>query len=146
MMPPIKKILAPIAFDQPSHSLDYAVALAAQLGATVCVVHVYPIPVYSFPDGALITSPDLAAKLSAAAQKNLDAAVASRKERGVELSSLLLEGNPWEEIVAAAKKENADLVVMGTHARRGVTRALLGSVAEQVLRTSTVPVLVVHGG
>ncbi len=144
-MLPIKKILAPIAFGEPTEpSLDYAVALAAQLGATVCVVHVYPIPVYAFPDGALITSPDLAARLSEAAQKNLDGAVAKRKGRGVDLSSVLLEGNPWEEIVAAAKRENADLVVMGTHARRGVSRAILGSVAEQVLRTSTVPVLVVH--
>jgi nucleotide-binding universal stress UspA family protein len=145
-MVPIKKILAPVAFDQGgSGALDYAVELAGQLGAAVCAVHVYPIPMYSFPDGALITSADLAAKLSEAAQKHLDAAVASRKDRSVEISGLLLTGNPWEEIVKAAEREKADLVVMGTHGRRGVSRALLGSVAEQVLRTSSVPVLVVHG-
>jgi nucleotide-binding universal stress UspA family protein len=144
-MVPVKKILAPIAFDQGGkNALEYAVRLAAQLGAAVRAVHVYPIPVYGFPDGALITSADLAAKLSAEAQKQLDAAVASQSGRGAEISGVLLTGSPWEEIVQTALKENADLIVMGTHGRRGVSRALLGSVAEQVLRGSTVPVLVVH--
>jgi nucleotide-binding universal stress UspA family protein len=64
----------------------------------------------------------------------------------VELSAALLSGNPWEEIGKVAKTEHADLIVMGTHGRRGMARAILGSVAEQVIRTSTVPVLVVHGG
>jgi nucleotide-binding universal stress UspA family protein len=141
----IQKILAPIAFDDSSSaSLDYAVRLAKQLGAAVRVAHVYPIPVYSFPDGSLITSADVAAKLSETAQKNLDGAVRARQGQGVELSSELLTGNPWEEIVKLAKSEQVDLIVMGTHARRGMARALLGSVAEQVLRTSSVPVLVVH--
>jgi nucleotide-binding universal stress UspA family protein len=142
---PIKKVLAPIDFDQSfDDSLDYAVNLAAQLGATVCVIHVYAIPVYGFPDGAIITSAELATRLSEAAQKHLDAAVDSRKGRGVELSSVLVTGNPWEEISTVAKSEKADLIVMGTHGRRGVARALLGSVAERVLRTSAIPVLVVH--
>ena len=145
-MLPIKKILAPIAFDQAeSDSLDYAVRLANQVGAAVCVLNVYPIPQYSFPDGTIITSAQLAAQLSETAQKHLDEAVKTRQGRGVELSSVLVTGNPWEEIVRVAKSENADLVVMGTHGRRGMSRALLGSVAEQVLRTSTVPVLVVRG-
>jgi nucleotide-binding universal stress UspA family protein len=145
-MLPVKKVLAPIAFDETENtSLDYAVTLAAQLGATVAIVHVYSIPVYGFPEGALITSPEVAAKLSEAAQKHLDAAVSSRKGRGVEISSVLREGNPWEEIVNIAKSEKADLIVMGTHRRRGVSRALLGSVAERVVRTSPIPVLVVHG-
>src|SRR6185295_15875858 len=126
-MIPIKKILAPIAFDHaPSESLDYAVQLAHQLGASVCVVHVYPIPVYSFPEGVLITSAEMAAQLSEVAQKHLDDAVASRQGRGVKLSSLLVTGNAWEEIGKIAKSENFDLIVMGTHGRRGMSRALFG--------------------
>ena len=141
----IKKILAPIDFDPPhSESLAYAVDLAAKLGAAVCAIHVYAVPLYSFPDGAIITSAELATRLSETAQKHLDAAVESYKGRGVEISSLLLTGNPWEEIGKVATSEKADLIVMGTHGRRGMSRALLGSVAEQVLRTSTVPVLVLH--
>jgi nucleotide-binding universal stress UspA family protein len=144
-MLPVKKILAPIAFDaSSSDSLDYAIQLANQLGAAVCVLHVYPIPIYGFPDGTLITSAEVAAKLSEVAQMHLDDAVKSRQGRGVELSSILLTGNPWEEVVKVAKSEKVDLVVMGTHGRRGMSRALLGSVAERVLRESSVPVLVVH--
>jgi nucleotide-binding universal stress UspA family protein len=144
-MLPIRKILAPIAFDESSsYSLDYAVHLANQLRAAVHVLHAYPIPTYGFPDGTLITSAKVAAKLSEVAQKHLDEAVQSQQGRGVELSSSLLTGNPWEEIVKVAKSENIDLVVMGTHGRRGMSRALLGSVAERVLRESSVPVLVVH--
>jgi nucleotide-binding universal stress UspA family protein len=142
---PIKKILAPIAFDHPSvESLDYAVQLAGQLGASVRVLHVYPIPVYSFPEGALVTSAEAATRLSEVAQQRLDDAVNPRQGRGVELSSLLVTGNAWEEIVQVAKREGSDLIIMGTHGRHGLPRAFLGSVAERVLRESTIPVLVVR--
>jgi nucleotide-binding universal stress UspA family protein len=140
----IQKIVAPVDFDPASgEALDHAVQLAARFGASVCAVHVYAIPVYGFPDGAIITSPELAAKLSEVAQKHLDDAVAARQGRGVPLTGLLLTGDASEEIVKAAESEKADLVVMGTHGRRGMARALLGSVAEHVLRTSKIPVLVV---
>jgi nucleotide-binding universal stress UspA family protein len=146
MLVPIKKILAPIAFDQSqSDSLDYAIQLAKQLGATVCVLHVYAIPLYSFPDGTLITSAEFATKLSETAQKFLDEVVKAHQGRGVDLSSVLATGDSSEEIVRVAKAENVDLIIMGTHGRHGMSRALLGSVAEQVLRTSTVPVLAVRG-
>ena len=55
-----------------------------------------------------------------------------------------LEGGPAREIVAYAERTGADLVVMGTHGRGGINRILIGSVAERVVRTSTVPVLTVH--
>ncbi len=51
---------------------------------------------------------------------------------------------PWEEVLNAAKELNADLIVMGTHGRRGLERALLGSVAEKVVRMARIPVLTVH--
>jgi nucleotide-binding universal stress UspA family protein len=144
-MRPIKRILAPIDFTDASNaSLEYAMDLAAALGAAVSVVHVYQIPMYSFPDGAIITSSELAAQLSDTAQKNLDAAVHNHQKRGSSASGTLVSGNPSEEIVRLAQLEKADLIVMGTHGRRGLSRALLGSVAEQVLRTSPVPVLAVR--
>ena len=70
----LKKILAPIDFSETSmHSLDYAVDLANKVGAAVVVVHVYQIPLYSFPDGVLVAPAELAADLSARAQRHLDA-------------------------------------------------------------------------
>ena len=145
-MRPIQRILAPIDFTAASNaSLEYAIDLAAALKAAVLVVHVYQIPMYSFPDGAIITSSELAAKLSDAAQKNLDAAVHLHEQRGVSVSAMLVSGDPPEEIVRLAQVEKADLIVLGTHGRRGLSRALVGSVAEQVLRTSPVPVVTMRG-
>ncbi|MFI5303113.1 MAG: universal stress protein, partial [Polyangiales bacterium] len=71
---------------------------------------------------------------------------ASRGRRPkVEVQVALRQGRAWSEIGAAAQELGADLVVMGTHGRKGADRALLGSVAEKVLRTASVPVLTVHG-
>jgi nucleotide-binding universal stress UspA family protein len=142
----IKKILAPIDFTETSSlALDYAVDLAVALGAAVSVLHVYQPLVYSFPDAVLVAPPDMAAKISDKAQQMLDEAVNSRRKRCPATSGILLNGAAWDEIGRVAVEQNADLIVMGTHGRRGLPRAILGSVAERVIRTSTVPVLTVHG-
>jgi nucleotide-binding universal stress UspA family protein len=139
-------ILVPVDFSETSErALDGAIELAQRFGGDVTVMHAYQIPVYGFPDGAFITSADVAAQISQAAQERLDEAVRTREGRGVPLSAVLRDGVPWEEVNAVAAERKADLVVIGTHGRRGLARALLGSVAENVIRTSDVPVLVIHG-
>ena len=70
--------------------------------------------------------------------------VKARKAR-VRVKGLVVVGNPFEDIVRAAKRQRADLLVMGTHGRTGLRKALLGSVAERVLRTSICPVMTVRG-
>jgi nucleotide-binding universal stress UspA family protein len=145
-MTPIKRILVPIDFSETSNrALDDAIDLARALGASVSVVHVYQVPAYAFLDATVVAPAELAAQLSDAAQKGLDAAVASRKERGVELRGILAEGIAWEEVNRLCKELPADLVVVGSHGRRGLPRALLGSVAEKIVRTCLAPVLVIHG-
>ncbi|MGO9838639.1 MAG: universal stress protein [Polyangiaceae bacterium] len=71
--------------------------------------------------------------------------VARAKRPGVAIDSTLRQGPVWSEILAAAKSPKADLIVIGTHGRRGLSRALLGSVAERIVRTAPCPVLTVHG-
>ena len=78
------------------------------------------------------------------AEKQLAACVAKRGESSVEIVPLLKQADPREAILAAAQDLSADLVVMGTHGRRGIARALIGSVAEAIVRVSPVPVLTVH--
>jgi nucleotide-binding universal stress UspA family protein len=142
----IKKILAPIDFTPTStRSSDYAVELAMKFEAAVTIVHVYQVPLYTFPDGVLVTPADLATELSNKAQKNLDEVVSGYKGRGIAVSGLLVNGVSWEEIGHLTEDGSYDLIVMGTHGRRGLPRALMGSVAENVIRTSPIPVLVVHG-
>lgn len=141
-----KHILVPVDFTETSdRAIDTAIDLAQKYGAKVTVMHAYQIPVYGFPDGAFITGAEVAAQLSTSAQEQLDALVAARKDCGVPIAAVLRNGVPGDEINAVVAEQGADLVLIGTHARRGLARALLGSVAERVIRTVPVPVLVIHG-
>ncbi|WP_134671529.1 universal stress protein [Halorussus marinus] len=63
--------------------------------------------------------------------------------RGVDVEDVVLQGDPYETILDYIEEYGVDLVVMGTHGRRGVERYLIGSVTEKVVRTADVPVLTV---
>jgi nucleotide-binding universal stress UspA family protein len=141
---PIRRILVPHDFgDTAERALTFALDLAAKLGAHVTVMHAYEVPAYAFPEGPVLSA-EMAGNLERAARVALEN-VASRAGRGgVELDVVLRQGVAWSEIIALAKESGADLVVMGTHGRRGIARMLLGSVAEKVVRTAPCPVLTVH--
>ncbi len=142
----MRQILVPVDFTETSeNALAYAVEVARKFEAPITVLHAYQIPVYGFPEGAYITTADVASQLSTAAQTRLDSMVASHKVSGVPMTSTLRDGVPWEEVNAVAQEIEADLIIIGTHGRRGLARALLGSVAENVIRTAKIPVLVIHG-
>jgi nucleotide-binding universal stress UspA family protein len=141
----ISKILVPIDFSDTSlQALDGAIDLAAQLEASVVVMHAYEIPIVNlWPDGAILASAAEAARIASNAEIALRGALESRSKWGVKLESILREGSPPEEIDAIAEEIGADLIVIGTHGRRGILRALLGSVAEKVVRTARKPVLTI---
>jgi len=69
-----------------------------------------------------------------------------QRASGVPVETEMIEGSPAREIVAYAETQGCDLIVMGTHGRSGFGRLLLGSVAERVVRSSSVPVLTVRVG
>ena len=141
-----KNILVPTDFTETSDAaLDYAIALAALTGGSVTLMHAYEIPVVGFPDGALIASGDMVGSILTATEAALAACVLKRKSSGVAIKTVLRQGVAYEEVNAIAADVNADLIVIGTHGRRGLARALLGSVAENVIRTATRPVLTIHG-
>jgi nucleotide-binding universal stress UspA family protein len=138
-------ILVPTDFGTGSdHALTYAVELAKALGAGVTVMHAYEIPMIGFPDGALIATPELATKVSEAAQIGLENSINAHAGSGVPMSLLLKQGPSWRTIVETAQEVGAGMIVMGTHGRHGLPRALLGSVAEKVVRSAKCPVLTVH--
>lgn len=142
----LKRILVPTDFTETSdHALRWAIDMAKRLGASVTVMHSYEIPIVSFPDGALLATPDVASRLADASRSALDAAVQKHRDAGVPLDSVLREGTAWEEINAVAELIDADMVVIGTHGRRGFSRALLGSVAENVVRTGNRPIVTIRG-
>ena len=142
----IRTILVPVDFTETSdRALDYAVALAGKFEARVVVMHAYEIPIYGFPDGAFVATGDIAARISTAAQTAIDSLVSARADKGARVTGILRTGPAWEETNRYAAEIDADLIVIGTHGRKGLVRAILGSVAENVIRTATRPVLVIHG-
>ncbi|WP_437687675.1 universal stress protein [Sorangium sp. So ce176] len=143
----MKTLLLAHDFDETSElALDTAIELARKLSAKIVVAHVYSVPVYSFPEGSsLIPSAEDAARLAEAAQRSLDQVIERRATPDVEISGVLRAGVPDEEICRLAGEIGADMIVIGTHARGAVARALLGSVAQRVVRSATVPVLTIRG-
>ena len=134
-------IVVPIDFEQASlKALDLAKELAAQLGGEVVLVHVYQIPVYTYPGLEPTLVPSFHAEVAAAAKR----AVADISTQAGGLRAMLREGEPATEILAAAEEAGARMIVMGTHGRKGLAHFFLGSVAEKVVRKSAIPVMTVR--
>jgi nucleotide-binding universal stress UspA family protein len=134
-------ILVPVDFEPASmKALNLAKDLAGKMGAEVVLLHVYQLPVYTYPGLEPTLLPGFHAEVSAAAARALEQLSA----RTGGLRALLREGDPASEILAAAGELKATLIVMGTHGRTGIAHLFLGSVAERVIRKSTVPVLTVR--
>jgi nucleotide-binding universal stress UspA family protein len=136
------KILVPTDFSEHAErALSTATSLARVLGATLHLVHVGPAVPYFGPPFA--PGRAFANELRAATRKEFDAYMAALPARGVEATGTLAEGIAYLEINRVAKDTGADLIVMGTHGRTGIEHAMLGSVAERVVRSSSIPVMVV---
>jgi nucleotide-binding universal stress UspA family protein len=133
-----KHILLPTDFSEGAElATSIAVELAANSGATITLFHAYSLPVLMYADG--ISFP--MAELGTAAAEALQTALTRLRKRWPNSESMLVCGVPWQQILLAAEARGVDMVVMGTHGRRGLPRAILGSVAEKVVRLSPVPVL-----
>jgi nucleotide-binding universal stress UspA family protein len=138
-----KNILVPVDFGEPSdNAVRIAVDLAKQFRASLTLVHTWEIPAYVYA-GVEVAAVDLYHPMRDVAQRQLDDALAKVKKDVPDAKAVLACGTPWREILAAIERVRPDLVVMGTHGRRGITRALLGSVTEKIVRTSPAPVLTV---
>jgi nucleotide-binding universal stress UspA family protein len=124
-------------------ALRLAVELAREGGSDLVVQHTCEVPFYAYSELAM--SPvDLLEPVVEVARQKLADVVAGLHDRCPGARGVLKVGVPWEQILAAAAETGADLLVVGTHGRHGVTHALLGSVAEKVVRLSPVPVLTVR--
>ncbi len=135
-----KTLLVPTDFSDPAAAaLDYAVELAGAFGASIVLLHAFELPIDAVHDPALGGKEAQDRRILDA----LDGLVSTSKGARVPIRSCVERADPWRAILDVSERENVDLVVMGTHGRRGLPRALLGSVAEKVVRTSAVPVLVV---
>ncbi len=138
-----RKVLCPIDFsDHSLAALNLALKVTQQNDAKLYLLNVAPVPAGAAGfqpvpmDAYPFHEEDRHEELAELARERIPAAV--RHE------TLVISGDPAERVLETARGLAADLIVMGTHGHRGLTRLVLGSVAERVVRESPVPVLSVH--
>jgi len=135
-MTTINTILHPTDFSEPAaEAFKLACSLARDHRARLLLLHVIPPPL---THGEVLAR---AAPDSYRDQLWRELEHIKTLETTVEIETRLVEGHPHKEIVQTAKEEGCDMIVMGTHGRKGLSRLLMGSVAEHVLRHATCPVL-----
>jgi nucleotide-binding universal stress UspA family protein len=145
-MAPFKKILVPVDF---SHHSDRALLVACDLAKTfqipLTLFHAYAIPTYPLPEGAVLPSAETVAEILEKTQSSMNQWRSRAQQLGVpRVEAVLTEGAAFAEIVRVAREQEFDLICMGTHGRTGLKHALLGSVAEKVVRKAHCAVLTVR--
>jgi nucleotide-binding universal stress UspA family protein len=145
----IRRILHATDYSKASErALQEAVDFAKQNNAEMLVVHVIQ-PVVPYVAGEDIGAAELYVKLEEStkqeAQRSMDKLMQRLERLGVKAKSLLLRGIPADQIVKAAKNRKADMIVIGTHGRTGLSKLFMGSVASRVISTAPSPVLTVRG-
>ncbi len=142
----LRRILVPVDFsDTARKAILYAVPFATAFDAELLLVHV--LQLCSLPAEIGYLPPELAGSQSqsrSAAREQLDKLCALEIGTRARSQVQVREGVPWQEIVAAARETNTDLIILATHGRTGLKHVLLGSVAERVVRHAPCPALVVR--
>jgi len=141
----VKRILIPTDFSESSTAaVEVAIEYSRVFKAGIQLLHVYPDPAYVLPAPLeVVTLPIDLTRVYEEVEKRLGSEADRIRATGVPCEGATLTGRPHTEIVEHAKKIGADLIVMGTHGRGGLSHAILGSVAERVLHKAPCPVLIV---
>lgn len=140
-----RRILCPVDLSEASAgALRAASALARRHDATLTLLHVDVIPGSAIPEALLDTPPALASDLSSTADRPILEWKARAERLGApRVQAYRTVGTPAQEILALARRDAFDLVVLGTHGRTGLGRVVMGSVAEEVVRRAPCPVLTI---
>lgn len=136
------RILVPTDFsDCAREAWDVAKRLSTAAGGELIACYVLPEKARFAPD---LFADDRAINVRAWANAALDDMVHEARTKGLQARAAIRTGAPYQEIVALAIDERADLIVIGTHGRGGMNRVLLGSVADRVIRLAPCAVLTVR--
>jgi universal stress protein A len=141
----IQTILVPVDFSVFSeHAFRWALGIATDQQAKVVLVHaVHPLSHFAFRESICVTDfRTMEQTLITEAKKRLANFATKETTRTVSVETQVVVGEPIWEICQAATREHADLIVMGSHGRTGLSHVFLGSVAERVVRHAPCPVLV----
>lgn len=141
----IKNILCPVDYSVYSEmALTYAIEFAEKYYAKLYLMHVLDIRVYDINNPDLydinIVDEETLAKL----RERLLRCVTEDTRGKIAVEALIIQGVPFAEIIKASKEYKIDLIVIGTHGRTGISHAIMGSVAEKVVRKAPCPVLTIR--
>ena len=136
-----KHVLAATDFSEASAgAVELAASVARDSGAALTLLHVCEVPLHM----EVVPPVDMVTPAVAVAEGRLAALAGTLADRCPDAATVIRLGAPWEQLLACAAETGADLIVLGTHGRRGVAHAVLGSVAERVVQFAPVPVLTVR--
>lgn len=116
-------------------AITNGITIADQLGASVHALSVVP---------HVVTRDHLGHDPETAAESAVEELERKCREMGVAVNTEIRKGDPVEEILHCSEENNVDIIVLGTHGRTGLDHAVIGSVAEQVIRRAPVPVMTVR--
>lgn len=142
----IRKLLFPTDFSEPSEAAwMFALSFAKEFGAEMVLLHVVPEPPRLAEAYEMGYTPERFIKAATEEAQRLMADMQTKAaDWNVPLIPRIRQGVEFREIIAAAREDGVDLIVMGTHGRTGLAHALIGSVAEKVVRKAPCPVLTVR--
>jgi nucleotide-binding universal stress UspA family protein len=139
----MKKILITLDYDSTSQKVaETGVNLAKAMNAEIILLHVISNPVFYYSQySGMYQQLELLDDLKKAAQSFLNKTKLNLRNEAIQ--TLIAEGNTADKILESAKNTKADIIVIGTHSRKWLENILMGSVAEKVLKDSTIPLFIV---
>ena len=141
----LNAILYPTDFSEYSENAEpYVVEFAKKFGAKVLLVHVVSVPSYAVSYEIAVDVVSLRESMEASATKRIEEVAKRLKDQGIEVEPVIRIGTAFVEIIEAARKHKAELIVMPTHGWGAFKHMLLGSTAEKVVRKAPCPVLTVR--
>jgi nucleotide-binding universal stress UspA family protein len=144
----IRRILCASDFSKTSgKALTSAINLAKANRARLTILHAY-VPIVPLVPEQYIESSTwdrVDTETRRWAERQVEKLAEKARKLGVRASALMVIGDPTQQIVRTARSKRADLIVVGTHGRRGFSKFFLGSVAERVVATAPCPVMTVRG-
>lgn len=146
-MLPIKKILCPVDFSEPSYeALKVAEEISTHFSSELSVMHVVREISSSLygPEFSDFDVDSYQEELEESAKRKLGDVVKERLPKGLSVNQITLIGTAADQIVELSDNENIDLIVIATHGQTGWRHFVFGSVTEKVVRLAKCPVLTIH--
>ncbi|MFP4083790.1 MAG: universal stress protein [Desulfonatronovibrio sp.] len=144
-MATIKKVMCAVDFSEMSSTVaSYAQLLGKSLNASVKVVYVAPsLSQYVGFHVPPTSIESFVGEIVSGAEKTMDTFV-QENFKDIDVTGKVLSGYAAEEILSYAREEEIDLIIMGTHGRKGIDRVLFGSVAEKIVKSASIPVMTIR--